>query len=176
MTTMAVSRRESLAPWWLVLIEGIAAVILGLMLFSAPAMTTAVLVQVVGIYWLISGMLAIITIFIDSTAWGWKLLVGALGIIAGFTIIQHPLWSTLLVPATIVVVMGVNGLIMGVINLIQAFQGGGWGAAIVGGINIVFGLLLLGSIAIATLALPFVLGIFALVGGVIAIIGAFRLR
>jgi len=32
-------------PWWLVLLEGIALVILGILLFASPGMTTLILVQ-----------------------------------------------------------------------------------------------------------------------------------
>ncbi|MBK7916549.1 MAG: DUF308 domain-containing protein [Chloroflexi bacterium] len=43
-------------PWWAVLIQGISALIIGILLITNPAMTTIVLVQFVGIYWLISGI------------------------------------------------------------------------------------------------------------------------
>ncbi len=61
-------------------------------------------------------------------------------------------------------------------GLIAAFQGGGWGAGIMGGISIVIGILLLGNIWAAALVLPWVIGIFAIVGGIFAIIMAFRMR
>ena len=44
-------------PWWLVLIEGIALLILGLLLLANPGMTTIILVQVIGIFWFIDGKL-----------------------------------------------------------------------------------------------------------------------
>ena len=47
---------------------------------------------------------------------------------------------------------------------------------ILGAISIVFGLLLLGNIGAATLVVPFVIGIFGIVGGIAAIIRSFRLR
>jgi len=167
---------QSTVPWWLVLIEGIAAILIGFFLLISPATTTIVIVQFLGFYWLISGIFSIISIFIDHSMWGWKLFAGVLGIIAGILIIQHPLWSTLLVPATLVIVMGVFGLIIGVINLFQAFRGGGWGIGILGVLSIIFGLILLANPMLATLGLPLVLGIFGIVFGVIAIFGAFRAR
>jgi uncharacterized membrane protein HdeD (DUF308 family)/predicted flap endonuclease-1-like 5' DNA nuclease len=167
---------KATVPWWLVLIEGIAAILIGIFLLISPATTTFVIVQFLGFYWLISGIFSIISIFIDRSMWGWKLLAGVLGIIAGVLIVQHPLWSTLLVPATLVIVLGIEGLIIGVINLIQAFRGGGWGIGILGVLSIIFGLILLANPMLATIGLPFVLGIFGIVFGVIAIFGAFRLR
>jgi uncharacterized membrane protein HdeD (DUF308 family) len=45
-----------------------------------------------------------------------------------------------------------------------------------GAISILFGILLLVNVWVATFSLPWVLGILAVVGGIIGIIGAFRLR
>jgi uncharacterized membrane protein HdeD (DUF308 family) len=128
MTAQATQYKSDKAtvPWWLVLIQGIAAIIIGIFLLISPVTTTAVIIQFLGFYWLISGIFSIISIFIDHSMWGWKLFAGVLGIIAGMLIIQHPLWSTLLVPATLIIVLGVEGLIIGAINLFQAFRGGGW--------------------------------------------------
>jgi uncharacterized membrane protein HdeD (DUF308 family) len=163
-------------PWWLVLMQGIAGVIIGILLLLQPVPSTALLIQLLGIYWLVGGIFEIISIFMDSSRWGWKLFSGIIGILAGIAIIQHPVWATLLVPATLVIILGVFGLIIGVINLIQAFQGGGWGIGLLGVVSIAFGLLLLGNTLVATLTLPYVFGAFALVGGVIAILAAFRMR
>ena len=60
-------------PWWAVLCEGIALIALGLLLLAAPGMTTLIVVQFVGIYWLVAGIFKIVTIFLDRSGWGWKL-------------------------------------------------------------------------------------------------------
>lgn len=172
----ATDQNRSTIPWWVVLLEGIAAIIIGLLLLASPARTTVVLVQLLGIYWLIAGIFQIVAIFIDSSMWGWKLFAGVLGIIAGIIILQHPLWSTLLVPATLVILVGIIGIFIGIVKLIQAFQGGGWGVGILGVLSIILGIILLGNVWIATLTLPIVLGIFAILGGILALVGAFRLK
>jgi uncharacterized membrane protein HdeD (DUF308 family) len=163
-------------PWWLVLIEGIFAVILGLLLFSAPAMTSAVLVQFIGIYFLVAGMFKIISIFLDSSMWGWKLFAGVLGVIAGLLVLQHPIWAPFVLAGTLVIVIGIQGIIFGVVGLVQAFRGGGWGMGILAVLAIALGILLLGHVWIATLTTPWVVGAFALVGGIAAIVQAFRMK
>jgi uncharacterized membrane protein HdeD (DUF308 family) len=167
---------EQLVPWWVVLIEGIAAIIIGVLLLINPAITTVVLVQFLGIYWLIVGIIDIVRIFMDSSMWGWKLFSGLIGILAGIAIIQYPLWSTLLVPTVLVWVFGFFGIIIGVIGLIQAFQGAGWGAGILGVLSILFGLLLIFNAFGAALTLPFIFGILAIVGGLAALVMAFQMR
>lgn len=163
-------------PWWLVLIQGIALVILGLLLLVSPGMTTLILIQFVGIYWLISGIFQIVSIFLDKSDWGWKLVGGILGIIAGIIVMQHPLWSPLVIGATLIIILGVEGLIMGGIGIYQGFKGAGWGATILGIISLLFGLLFLFNVGGFTLALPWTIGILALIGGVLAIVAAFRLK
>ena len=163
-------------PWWLVLLQGIFAIILGLLLLSAPGMTTLVLIQFLGIYFLIAGVFNLVGIFLDHEMWGWKLFIGILGILAGLLVIQHPLWSGVLIPTTLVFILGLLGLFLGIAGLISAFQGRGWGAGILGGLSLLIGLALLGSPLLGAVALPIVIGLLALVGGISAIVQAFRMK
>lgn len=176
MSEATMTSEERLVPWWVVLIEGIAAIIIGVLLLANPRITTGVLIQFLGIYWFIVGIIDIVRIFIDSSMWGWKLFSGIIGILAGIAIIQYPLWASLLVPAVLVWVFGFFGIIIGIIGLIQAFQGAGWGAGILGVLSILFGLLLLFNAFVASLTLPFIFGILAIVGGLAALVMAFQSR
>lgn len=65
---------------------------------------------------------------------------------------------------------------MGITYVIRAFSGAGWGAGILGAINIIFGIVLLSSPIMAVVVLPFVLGGFFVVGGLIIVIMSFSLR
>ena len=177
MSAVSVAEKESRRiPWWLLLIEGIALVILGLLWLSNPATTTIIFIQVLGIYWLIAGIFKLISIFLDHSMWGWKLVAGILGIIAGIIILQHPLWSTVVVGATLIIILGIQGIVFGGIGVYQAFKGAGWGTGILGAVSVIFGLYLLLNIGQATFVLPWVLGILAIVGGIVAIVMAFRQR
>lgn len=164
------------SPWWLVLIEGIALIIIGALFLINPGQTAVIVTMLIGIYWLIQGVLSIVSIFMDSSGWGWKLILGILGIIAGIVILQHPLWAPAVVGATLVIILGIQGILMGIMQLIMALQGGGWGLAILGVISIVIGAILLFNVWVATISLPWVIGIFAIIGGILAIIQAFRER
>ena len=55
--------KVKLVPWWLVLIEGILLIIIGIFLLTNPASTFVTIIWVLGIYWLISGIFNIIKIF-----------------------------------------------------------------------------------------------------------------
>jgi uncharacterized membrane protein HdeD (DUF308 family) len=167
---------DAAVPWWLILLQGIFAIVLGLLLLSSPGMTTLVLIQFIGLYWLIAGVFNLVGIFLDHSMWGWKLFTGILGVLAGLLVIQHPLWSTVLIPTTLIVVLGIVGLVFGIVSLIAAFRGGGWSAGILGVLAILIGLALLGSPLLGAVTLPFVIGFVALIGGIAAIVQAFRMR
>lgn len=163
--------------WWVVLIQGIAAIIIGILLLTNPIQTASIIVFAVGLYWLITGVISLIRIFTDRSHWGWKLFTGIIGIIAGwFLITNMGEGSVVIFGVTVIIVLAIQGIIMGIIGLVEAFQGGGWGPGIIGAISIVIGILLLGSPLGYAAVLPWVVGIFAIVGGIFAIIMAFRLR
>jgi len=106
--------------------------------------------------------------------------MGIIGIFAGWVVLDNPLWSAVLVPTTFVWLLGLQGIVIGIISLIEAFRGAGWGAGILGAISIILGAVLLGnafSNAVMTaLVVAWVGGIFAIVGGIAAIVMAFRVR
>ena len=111
----ALNMETQARPWWLLLMEGILAIIVGFLLISSTEKTVIVLVQFIGLYWLIRGIFDIVSIFIDHTAWGWKLFIGIIGIIAGMVILQNTLWSAVMVPAITVWLLGFYGIIAGIV-------------------------------------------------------------
>ena len=109
-----------LVPWWLVLLEGLAALIIGIYLFISPAPTVVLLVAILGWYWLITGILTLVTLIMDRTNATWRALSALLGIVAGIVIIGHPFWSAAIVPGTLVIIAGVLGVCFGFISLFWA--------------------------------------------------------
>jgi uncharacterized membrane protein HdeD (DUF308 family) len=161
---------------------GIAAMIIGAVLLWAPAKTRVetyqLLIAFLGIYWLIAGIMDIISMFLDHTAWAWKLFIGIVSIIAGFYILAYPVAAAVALPRVMVLVLGVWGLFYGAMLLIMAFKGGGWGAGILGVLGIIFGFILIadyGSLG-SGLAMLWAAAVVGLIGGLLMIIQAFRTR
>jgi uncharacterized membrane protein HdeD (DUF308 family) len=153
------------APWWLVMIAGIALFIVGVLFLLSPGMALLVLAQILGAYWLVTGILSLVSLCIDRTMWGWKLISGVLGVLAGLVVLRDPLWSAIFVPAALIIFLAVDALIMGVAQIIHALRGGGFGLALLGILNIIFGIILLFNPLLGAHALLIVLGIIAVVGG-----------
>jgi uncharacterized membrane protein HdeD (DUF308 family) len=147
------------------------------MLFTAPGATLVTLVTFLGFYWIVSGVLSFVQMFVDrSVPWIWSLLIGIMGVAAGILIVRHPIVAALTVPTVIVIVFGVEGLIMGILELIGGFSGGGIGSFIRGVINLLIGILLLSAPMAAALAVPFVFAVLLIVQGVALVALAFRVR
>jgi uncharacterized membrane protein HdeD (DUF308 family) len=157
---MAITTPTPTAHWWVFLLEGIAAILIGILLLTDPAATVVAITVFLGFYWLFVGVLELVRMFVDrSVPWIWSLLIGIVGIVAGVLVLNHPLFAAVLLPATLVIYLGVLGIIMGIFGIIGGFAGGGIGSFIFGVLNLLIGILLLSSPAAATLAVPLVFGI-----------------
>ena len=163
-------------PWWLVLVEGIVVALLGLVLLVAPGASLVFLVWLLGIYLLVAGVIRIVGLFSDSSSWGWKLAAGILCLIAGLAILSNPLWSTTLASTWLVILVGFLAMLQGAAGLVVAFQGGGWGMGALSVLGILFGLFLVINPLIGAATLTLIVAIFMLIGGVAAVVQAFRMR
>lgn len=169
-------------PWWAALIMGIAAVVIGAtLLWAAPSQkvdTYLVLVNLLGLWWLVAGVLDIVHIFSDKTAWGWKLFMGIVSILAGWAILAYPIAAAITLPQIFVLVLGIWGLFYGIILLVNAFRGAGWGAGILGVLGLVFGGMLIANYSSPGMGLSMLWAgaVWAVIGGIALIVQAFRMR
>jgi uncharacterized membrane protein HdeD (DUF308 family) len=122
---------------------------------------------------LISGIFDLVSLFVDRRHWGWKAFSGVIGIIAGIIIVRHPLWSAVLVPVTLVWVLGFIGILIGVTHVIRAFTGGGWGSAVLGLLSLLFGVILLAQPIESLAVLVLLISVWAVVGGAVAVVVSF---
>src|SRR5258708_38445473 len=132
------STRENVigSPWWLYLLEGIAALIIGILLVISPRLTTLILIQFLGFYWVFNGILSLVGLSVDRSLWGLKLVGGILGVLAGIVVIRNSLWSTLFITTFLVIGLGIMAIYLGIVKLFQGFSGGGLGAFALGVLNI----------------------------------------
>ncbi|MGA9189547.1 MAG: HdeD family acid-resistance protein [Methanosarcina sp.] len=162
--------------WWVVLLEGIIAILIGLFLLYRPAVTTIFLLQILGIFWLAEGILSVIGALIFSGHRLWKLLSGIMSIIAGALILMYPLYSPFIILTFFVIFIGVWAIINGVLKIAMALKGGEWGTGIIGVLTIILGLLLLTNSLAGVLILPWIFGFFLVIGGIGAVIVGLKIR
>jgi uncharacterized membrane protein HdeD (DUF308 family) len=180
MSTAAMVSETKQRPWWVTLVEGILALIVGAILLWAPAKdkvdTYMILVAVLGIYWLVDGIMNIVSLFIDHTMWGWKLFIGIVSILAGLAILMYPVAAAVQLPKIFALVLGLWGLMYGVVLLIMAFRGGGWAAGILGALGIIFGLALTLNYYVIGMGLSMLwsAAVCGVIGGIVLIVRAFQ--
>ena len=179
-TAEATSEGPSVASnyWWIVLLQGIAGVVIGILLFTDPAPTLVTLTLFLGVYWFIYGIFELVRVFTGGGGnWGWHLIGGLLGVLCGLAIVRNPLWAAALVPATLVWLLGVAGIVIGIMSLVEGFRGGGWGPGVLGALSIILGLVLLfGNTFIAVSVLVWTIAGIAVVGGIVAIVMSFQIK
>ena len=163
-------------PWWSVLLWGICALIIGVLLLTTPVITTLSLITFMGAWWFVGGFFSLISLAIDRTNMALKIITGLLSLLAGLAVLGYPLYSALFLLPFFVIMIGVWGILIGGANLFHGYSTKDWGSAAVGLLSVIFGILLLVYPLEAALALPLVVGIFAIVGGISAVIGSITLK
>lgn len=167
--------------WGWIALRGAAALVFGLLAFSLPGLTLAVLVTVWGAYALIDGVLALVAglrIRDGNRRPLWPLVVvGVLGIAAGVVTLLWPGITAL----TLVVVIGLWSVAIGVFQIVAAVRlrkavQGEWLHALSGLLSIVFGVFVLAQPGAGALALVWLIGGYAVVFGVLLLGLAWRLR
>jgi uncharacterized membrane protein HdeD (DUF308 family) len=161
--------------WWLLLIRGILAVLFGLMAFTWPALTLVTLVLLYGAFAFVDGLTAI-WVGVRSRTWG-LLFFGILGVVIGVYTLFYPRVTAI----ALLYFIAAWALVRGTFEIVTAIQlrkeiSYEWALVISGLISIIFGIVLVANPGAGALAMVVVIGVFALMFGVMMIVLAFRLR
>ena len=165
--------------WWVLALRGIAAVAFGLLARFWPGLTLTVLVLFFGAYALVDGVLALV-----SAATGhvhrprWALVVeGIVGVAAGIVTFVWPDISAL----ALLFVIAAWSIVTGVLEVIAAVRlrqeiDNEWLLGLSGLASVAFGLIIAIFPGAGALAVVWLIGIYAVIFGVLMIALAFRLR
>lgn len=165
--------------WPYVLIRGICAIIFGIIAFAWPGITLFTLVVLFGIYVLVDGIFALVTAMTPAGrgSVGWLVLVGILGIAAGVVTFFYPMMTAVV----LISLIGAWAVVKGIIEIVAAVQlrkeiRHEWLLALAGTFSVLFGLILWVRPAAGVLALIWVLGLYAILFGIVEIGLSLRLR
>ncbi len=175
-TSTQVSRHH----WWILGIRGLLAVLFGLAAIVWPGLTLLALVLLFGAYAIVDGVIAVIVslqlrrIF---TRWWVLLLEGLVGIIAGLLTFLWPGITALV----LLYVIAFWTIVTGVFEIATAFSGWlpvaqEWSLALAGVLSVLLGVLLVILPGVGLLSLVWLIGVYALIFGVLLIIRAFQFR
>ncbi len=165
------SSLESMArkTGWAVALRGILAVIFGIIALRSPTLVAGAFVIVFAIYAFADGILDFVIAGQHGKAgqsWGWYVFEGLVSIALGVIALAYP-GVTLL---AIVLLIGIRAIVMGIVEVVAAFSWENsesrWLLGITGVLSIMLGVLLLGSPAAGGLALLWMIGVYAIVFGI----------
>ena len=168
------------AVWWIVLLRGIFMVIFGFIALVSPGIALLTLVWLFGLYAILDGIAAIVigVRIRGEPHWVWTIVQGVVSVLAGVIALIWPGVTAL----ALLFVVAFWAIVLGIGEIGGAFASrrsgtSAWGWTLAAGIlNVVFGVLLLIWPASGILTLVWLVGIFALVGGVALIVLVFRVR
>jgi uncharacterized membrane protein HdeD (DUF308 family) len=166
--------------WWVPVIRGVVAVLFGIMAFVYPGLTVAVLVLLFGAWILVDGVFRVIGAIghrASDKEWGFDLIIGIMGIIIGFLTFHAPRITAL----ALIIYIAAWALMIGATEIAMAIKlrreiKGEWFLILMGLLSIVFAVMLLWNPLPGALALVWLIGSYAIVFGILAIILGFRLR
>jgi uncharacterized membrane protein HdeD (DUF308 family) len=170
--------------WWISLVQGIAALVICLLLFTRPVPTLVALTIFLGAYWLVGGVIDGVGALSRRGAdrhWILALIGAALSIVVGLLLLGRPVLGLVITSVTAVALLGLGAILSGIFRVVWAvrvrreIQGEGW-IILFGLLSILLGLLLLASPLLSALVLIQFAALLAIVGGIAGIVNAFRLR
>jgi uncharacterized membrane protein HdeD (DUF308 family) len=166
--------------WWVVLLNGLAAIGFGILAIAWPGLTLLALVILFGVYCLADGITAIVASFAKNErggSWWQMLLLGVVSILAGIAAFAWPGLTAI----ALVMIIAAWSVVHGIFEIVAAFElrkviDNEWLLALAGVVSILFGIVLFARPGEGALTLVWVIGFFAIARGVLLVMLSFRLR
>jgi uncharacterized membrane protein HdeD (DUF308 family) len=175
--------------FWITLVRGILAVTLGVALLFWPDKARPILVNFMGMFWLVSGIVSLRWGARGERARGVSLLAGAIGVLAGIGMLSRRFTQGIVGEEVLISVVGLIILLTGAMHIFGGFRTGpaethllsqnrkwSWTAFLLGLFEMVLGLLLVVEPLGRGPLVYFAASVWALVGGAILLGDAARLR
>lgn len=182
--TEVVQTKEAVAKtWWIFLIQGVAALIVGVLLLASTQKTVVVLGALLGIYWIIGGifnLVAALSGHVSDHRW-WVVIAGVISIIAGIIVLENMIWSAVVITRIAVIFLGISALINGVVTIFagrkkQDHRERSLAGFFLGIFYVLFGFLVLANLFVSQVALIYAIAIWGIVGGIILIVLSFQVK
>lgn len=170
--------------WWLVLLRGIVILLMGLLLIIRPVPTITVLFYLLGFYWFFDGIFTLIASIRGRKShkdWGWGVFVGIISALAGVIVFTQPYIAAVFGLTLIIYIVAFMALISGIWSIMTGIRlrksvSNEWSMILGGVLSALFGLLLMVNPLVSAMTLVWLMGLFALIGGIVLIVVSIRIR
>jgi uncharacterized membrane protein HdeD (DUF308 family) len=173
-------RRYLSQYWWVFLLRGLFGILFGILAFIMPGITLATLVLVWGIYAFADGVVALYSAITGKTHGNDRWLIGlqgVFGVLAGVITIFLPAITAmglLIAIAAWLLIIGVLQIVAA-IKLRKEIEGEFW-LGLSGALSVLFAIYLMLRPGEGALALIYIIGIYAIIFGIMLVAFAFRIR
>ena len=99
-------------------IIGVLSVIVGFALLRSPFQSVEVMIFVLGIFWLVQGIMTFAAAFSVKQGRNWGIVMGILGILAGIVILTYPISSAVILAQ----IGGIWLVILGIMQIVAGYQ------------------------------------------------------
>ncbi len=180
MNREVVEERILTKSWWAVALRGVLAIIFGLFALTWPGITVLALVIVFGAYAIADGIFSLadmMTAIKEHRRWWALLLRGVFGIVVGILVLTLPGDMTLV----LLYLIAIWAIVTGIIEFIAAFivPGEGINKALIGisgVLSVIIGILLLSFPTGGAVAIVWLIGIYALLLGILFLLISFGIH
>jgi uncharacterized membrane protein HdeD (DUF308 family) len=168
---------NSRSSWWAIVLRGILACIFGIVVLAHPGVGIAALILMFAVYAAVDGVAALATAINHGRAglsWGWWLVEGLVSLGIAALALARP-GITLL---AVVLLVAFRAILLGLVELGGALGGKGldhrWLLGLTGVVSLLFGILLIANPLAGGVALVWVIGVYAVVFGVMLVVVGLR--
>jgi uncharacterized membrane protein HdeD (DUF308 family) len=156
--------------WWVLTIQGIAAILFGIAAVFWPGLTLVSFIYLFGLYLLVAGVVAVLGGLFSINkrgTWVLSVLLGLVLLGIGVYLLRHPATSF----ALLIVLTGSALVVWGVVEVVVALSKGGLSstsktiAIMAGVVAVIAGVLMFFQPAASGIAFVWVVGLFALING-----------
>ena len=179
--TMAMPSVTQLASnWWALALRGVLALLVGFLALTRPGMTLGAIVFLLGAYMFVDGVFAIMAALRGIRAndkWGWMLVEGILGIVAGIIVFRTPSTGAIVLlwlVAFWAITHGIAEIAAG-IKLRKIIEGE-WLLILAGVLSLALGIFVLMRPSAGLVLLVTWVGVYAIFAGIVTLMLAFRIR
>jgi uncharacterized membrane protein HdeD (DUF308 family) len=167
----------SRSSWWAIVLRGVLACIFGVVVLANPRVGVAALILMFAVYAAVDGVAALATAVSHGRAglsWGWWLVEGLVSLGIAALALARP-GITLL---AVVLLVAFRAILLGLVELGGALGGKEhdhrWLLGVTGVVSLLFGILLIANPLAGGIALVWVIGVYAVVFGVMLVVVGLR--
>jgi len=163
--------------WWVPVLRGVLGILFGFLVFAYTSTAIQAFVYLFGAYALLDGVVALAMSFDVSRGRGWLVLSGIAGIAAGILTFLYPSATAV----ALVYIVAAWAIITGIFEIAAAFEwrqvlSDMWMLGLAGVVSIILGVLLFSSPSAGLIAWAWLIGIYAILYGVLYIAAGIRLK